>query len=47
MSTNNPRYGGHRDPLQIISQVVWLYHRFCLTLRDVEDVMAARGILVS
>jgi len=47
MSTNGLNYRGYRYPSQVISQVVWLYHRFCLSLRDVEDVMAERGILVS
>jgi len=40
-------YRGYRYPPQVISHVVWLYHRFCLSLRDVEDLMAERGIVVS
>ena len=40
-------YRGYRFPLEIISRAVWLYHRFCLSLRDVEDLRAARGITVS
>jgi transposase-like protein len=47
MSTNGPNYRGYRYPPQIISNVVWLYHRFCLSLRDVEDLVAERGIVVS
>lgn len=47
MSINGLNYRGYRFPPQIISHVVWLYHRFCLSLRDVEDVMAERGILAS
>ena len=47
MSTNGPSYRGYRYPPQIISNVVWLYHRFCLSLRDVEDLVAERGIVVS
>jgi putative transposase len=40
-------YKGHRFPPEIISYAVWLYHRFTLSLRDVEDLMAERGIIVS
>jgi len=47
MSTNGPNYRGYRYPPQSISNVVWLYHRFCLSLRDVEDLAAERGIVVS
>jgi putative transposase len=47
MSTDRPSYRGYGYPPQIISHVVWLCHRFCLSLRDVEDVMAERGIVVS
>ena len=32
---------------QIISHAVWLYHRYCLSFRDVEDLLAERGIIVS
>lgn len=31
----------------MISYTVWAYHRFCLTFRDVEDLVAERGIIVS
>jgi putative transposase len=40
-------YKGHRFPLEIISHAVWLYHRFTLSLRDVEELLAERGITVS
>ncbi len=40
-------YHGHRFPSEIISHAVWLYHRFCLSFRDVEDLLAERGITVS
>jgi len=33
-------YSGHRYPKEIISHVVWLYHRFTLSLRDIEDILA-------
>ena len=38
---------GHRFPSSIVSHTVWLYHRFALSLRDVEDLLAERGIIVS
>lgn len=37
----------HRFPASVIRQAVWLYFRFSLSLRDVEELMAARGIEVS
>ena len=40
-------YRGHRFPLDIISYAIWLYHRFTLSFRDVEDLLAERGISVS
>ncbi len=40
-------YRGHRFPPEIISHAVWLYHRFTLSFRDVEDLLAERGILFS
>ena len=40
-------YRRHRYPAEVISHAVWLYHRFCLSLRDVEDLLAERGITVS
>ncbi len=40
-------YRGHRFPPEIISPAVWLYHRFTLSFRDVEDLLAERGIMVS
>jgi putative transposase len=41
-----PRYR-HRFPVAIISHAVWLYHVFSLSLRDVELILAERGIVVS
>ncbi len=41
------RYAGHRFPPEVISHVVWLYFRFPLSLRMVEEMLAARGIIVS
>ena len=40
-------YGGYRFPPEIIQQAIWLYVRFTLSFRDVEDLLAERGILVS
>src|SRR3712207_4202514 len=40
-------YAGHRFPAEVISQAVWLYFRFPLSLRMVEEMLAARGIIVS
>ena len=40
-------YKGHRFPAEIISHCVWLYFRFCLSYRDVEEMMVERGIAVS
>src|SRR5918992_939495 len=37
-------YKRHRFPAEIISHCVWLYFRFCLSYRDVEELMAERGI---
>jgi putative transposase len=47
MLSQPPRYHGHRFPPEIISHAVWLYHRFCLSFRDTEDLLAQRGITVS
>ena len=38
-----PSYRGYRFPPEIISHAVWLSHRFALSFRDVEDVLARRG----
>jgi putative transposase len=40
-------YAGHRFPPEVISHTIWLYFRFPLSLRLVEEMLAARGILVS
>ena len=47
MSNDRLSYRRHRFPPEIISHAVWLYHRFGLSLRDVEDLIAERGITVS
>src|SRR5580698_594753 len=40
-------YSGYRFPPEIIHQAIWLYLRFTLSLRDVEDLLAERGVPVS
>jgi putative transposase len=45
LSTNHNK--NHRFPAKIISQAVWLYFRFCLNYRDVEELLFARGITVT
>ena len=40
-------YSGYRLPPEIIQRVIWLYVRFTLSFRDVEDLLAQRGIVVS
>jgi putative transposase len=38
-------YKNHRFPAEIISHGVWLYYRFCLSYRDVEELLFARGVI--
>jgi putative transposase len=47
MNAEIPSYRGYRFPPEIISHTVWLYYRFCLSFRDVEDLLAERGVIVS
>jgi transposase-like protein len=47
VGTAAPSYKGFRFPVEIISHYVWLYHRFPLSLREVEEMMLARGVTVS
>ena len=47
MNSDAPCYRGYRFPPLIISHAVWLCHRFCLSFRDAEDLLAQRGITVS
>ncbi|MEZ7240289.1 IS6 family transposase [Rhodococcus sp. GXMU-t2271] len=42
-----PSYKGHRYPVEIISHCVWLYFRFPLSFREVEELMLERGVVVS
>ena len=47
MISQSPSYRGYRFPPAIISHAVWLYHRFGLSFRDVEDLLAERGVTVT
>jgi putative transposase len=40
-------YASYRYPAQIISLTVWLYHRFTLSFRDIEELLAVRGIVAN
>ena len=40
-------YKCHRFPAEIISHGVWLYYRFSLSSRDIEELMADRGVTLS
>jgi putative transposase len=44
---SEPLYKNHRFPAEIISHGVWRYFRFCLSYRDVEELLFARGVAVS
>ena len=44
MRTSVSRYHRHRFPSEIISHCVWLYFRFALSFRDVEELMSSRGV---
>lgn len=46
-SARDPLYGRHRFPAEVIVHTVWLYYRFPLSMRMVEDILAACGITVS
>ena len=43
--TNMPRLKGFRCPREIIAYAVWSYHHFALRTADVEDLLAARGVI--
>ena len=40
-------YSSYRFPAEIISHAVWLYFRFTLSFRDIEELLAARGVVVT
>jgi len=47
MKKQTPSYQRHHFPSEIISHAVWMYHRFCLSFREVEELLAERGITVT
>jgi transposase-like protein len=47
ISVGEVSYKGHRYPAEIIAHCVWLYHRFPLSFREVEELMLVRGVIVS
>ena len=47
MNTTTALYRRHRFPAEIISHCVWLYFRFCLSYRDLEEMMLVRGVWVT
>jgi len=47
MNTSTITYRKHRFPPEIISHGVWLYFRFCLSYRDVKELLFVRGVIVS
>jgi putative transposase len=47
MHTSVSLYHRHRFPAEIISHCVWLYFRFTLSFRDVEEMLAMRGVTLS
>src|ERR671916_1107403 len=42
-----PTYSGYRFPSDVIQRAVWMYLRFTLSFRDVEELLAERGIEVT
>ncbi|MGW1898211.1 IS6 family transposase [Streptomyces hirsutus] len=47
MDSASPSYQGHRYPAELIAHAVWLYHRFPLSFREVEEQLLTRGVIVS
>jgi putative transposase len=47
MTTSPDPYRGFRFPAEVIERAACLYHCFSLSLRDVETILAARGVAVS
>ncbi|MCX4736929.1 IS6 family transposase [Streptomyces sp. NBC_01363] len=47
MDSASPSYKGHRYPVEVIAHWVWLYFRFPLSFREVEELMLERGVVVS
>jgi hypothetical protein len=47
MTIQTPSYQRYRFLSEIISHAVWLHHRFCLSFREVEELLAERGVTVT
>ena len=47
MRTSVSLYRRHRFPIEIISHCVWLYFRFALSFRDVEEMLAQRSVVLN
>ncbi len=47
MNASESLYYRHRFPSEIISHCVWLYFRFSLSFRDVEEILAMRGVILT
>ena len=47
MFSSTDRYRGYRFPKDVIAYAVWLYHRFTLSLRNVQEILFERGVIVS
>jgi putative transposase len=47
MTSEPTSYSGYRFPAEVIRHAVWLYHIFSLSFRDVELLLAERGVVVS
>ena len=47
MPSEPTTYPGYRFPAEVIQHAVWLYHLFSLSLRDIELILAERGVVVS
>ncbi len=47
MDKETNRYARHRYPAEIISYTVWLYFRFTLSFRDIEELLAYRGVIAT
>ncbi len=47
MSKSDNPYYRHRFPPEVISHAIWLYHRCTLSGRDIEEMLAFRGVQIS
>jgi putative transposase len=47
MNSAAPTYKNHRFPIEVVARAIWLYFRFNVSLREVEEMMLERGVAVS